>query len=84
MVLVKVCIEYYVCVLGIRRAGHRVNNELFFDTLKITPITCKQADIHSRALDREINLRYYGDGDVSLFWNDDIIHKKAALYHSLP
>lgn len=67
---------------GIKRAGHTVNNNLFFDTLKITPKT-KQADIHHRAIAKQINLRYYGDGDVStgVRYQDNIVFKKTPKGH---
>jgi len=50
---------------GIKRAGHTINNDLFFDTLKITPKK-NQAEIHHKAIAKQMNLRYFGDGDVSL------------------
>lgn len=50
--------------VGISRAGHQINTKLYFDTLKVTPKNGFQ-EIQDRALEKEINLRYYGDGDVS-------------------
>ena len=43
-----------------------MNNNHFFDTLKVTPSTSVD-DIRMRAEAKEINLRYFPDGDVRLF-----------------
>uniref|UniRef100_A0A8C4ZYG1 glycine dehydrogenase (aminomethyl-transferring) n=1 Tax=Gadus morhua TaxID=8049 RepID=A0A8C4ZYG1_GADMO len=50
---------------GLRRAGHRLHSELFFDTLKVD---CSLAakDILERANQRQINLRAFSEGVVSL------------------
>uniref|UniRef100_A0A671UIX8 glycine dehydrogenase (aminomethyl-transferring) n=1 Tax=Sparus aurata TaxID=8175 RepID=A0A671UIX8_SPAAU len=46
---------------GLKRAGHRLHSDMFFDTLKIN---CSVAakDIFERAAQREINLRVYTEG----------------------
>uniref|UniRef100_A0A8C9Y991 Glycine cleavage system P protein n=1 Tax=Sander lucioperca TaxID=283035 RepID=A0A8C9Y991_SANLU len=46
---------------GLKRAGHRLHSEMFFDTLKIN---CSVAakDIVERAAQRQINLRIYTEG----------------------
>uniref|UniRef100_A0A3Q3XJI2 glycine dehydrogenase (aminomethyl-transferring) n=1 Tax=Mola mola TaxID=94237 RepID=A0A3Q3XJI2_MOLML len=48
---------------GLKRAGHRLHSETYFDTLKIT---CSVAakDIFERAAHRQINLRVYSEGVV--------------------
>uniref|UniRef100_A0A671LFG1 glycine dehydrogenase (aminomethyl-transferring) n=1 Tax=Sinocyclocheilus anshuiensis TaxID=1608454 RepID=A0A671LFG1_9TELE len=48
---------------GLKRAGHKLQHENFFDTLKIS---CGVAgkDILEKAMQREINLRVYSDGLV--------------------
>uniref|UniRef100_A0A9J8BAN6 glycine dehydrogenase (aminomethyl-transferring) n=1 Tax=Cyprinus carpio carpio TaxID=630221 RepID=A0A9J8BAN6_CYPCA len=50
---------------GLKRAGHKLQHENFFDTLKIN---CGVAgkDILEKAKQREINLRLYSDGVVRL------------------
>uniref|UniRef100_A0AAX7URP0 glycine dehydrogenase (aminomethyl-transferring) n=1 Tax=Astatotilapia calliptera TaxID=8154 RepID=A0AAX7URP0_ASTCA len=50
---------------GLKRAGHRLQSEMFFDTLKIS---CSVAakDILERAEQRKINLRVYADGVVRI------------------
>lgn len=51
------------CFSGLKRAGHRLHSDMFFDTLKIT---CGVAakDILERAAQRQINLRVYSEGVV--------------------
>ena len=51
---------------AITRAGHKLHTQVFYDTLKLTPKNGWQ-EIQKKALAKEINLRYYGDGDVSIF-----------------
>lgn len=48
---------------GVKRAGHRLHSDMFFDTLKIT---CSVAakDILERAAQRQINFRVYSEGVV--------------------
>lgn len=48
---------------GVKRAGHRLHSDMFFDTLKIT---CSVAakDILERAAQRQINIRVYSEGVV--------------------
>uniref|UniRef100_A0A665WEN5 glycine dehydrogenase (aminomethyl-transferring) n=1 Tax=Echeneis naucrates TaxID=173247 RepID=A0A665WEN5_ECHNA len=50
---------------GLKRAGHRLHSEMFFDTLKIN---CGVAakDILERAEQRQINLRVYTEGVVRM------------------
>ncbi|XP_060701588.1 glycine dehydrogenase (decarboxylating), mitochondrial isoform X2 [Hemiscyllium ocellatum] len=45
---------------GLKRAGHKVQHELFFDTLKIHCGVATQEIVH-RAAQRQINLREYGN-----------------------
>ena len=49
---------------GLRDEGHEILNPLFYDTLKIKPKVSHQ-EIRERAIQKEINLRYYDDGCVS-------------------
>lgn len=50
---------------GLKRAGHRLHSDVFFDTLKIN---CSVAakDILERAEQRKINLRVYTEGVVRI------------------
>lgn len=61
-VLVTAC---PACFSGLKRAGHRLHSDMFFDTLKIT---CGVAakDILERAAQRQINLRMYSEGVVGV------------------
>ncbi len=54
---------FLIVVIGLKRAGHKLQHENFFDTLKIN---CGVAgkDILEKAMQREINLRLYSDGLV--------------------
>lgn len=51
-------------LIGLKRAGHKLQHDLFFDTLKIQ-CGCDVQEVLSRAAQRQINLRIYGDGMVS-------------------
>lgn len=54
---------FLIVVIGLKRAGHKLQHDNFFDTLKIN---CGVAgkDILEKAMQREINLRLYSDGLV--------------------
>lgn len=51
-------------LLGLKRAGHKLQHDLFFDTLKIQ-CGCGVQEVLDRANQRQINLRIYSDGTVS-------------------
>ncbi|KAL3062574.1 hypothetical protein OYC64_002391 [Pagothenia borchgrevinki] len=59
---------------GLKRAGHRLHSEMFFDTLKIT---CSVAakDIFERAAQREINLRVFTDGVVGVSLDETVTER---------
>lgn len=50
--------------IGLRRAGHKLHHDLFFDTLMIT-CGCSVKEVLDRAALRKINFRIYSDGRVS-------------------
>lgn len=52
-------------ILGVKAAGHKLEHENFFDTIKIIPKT-SAADIKKRAEQKRINFRYFDDNTVSL------------------
>ena len=54
-----------VVLLGIKSAGHEVQNPMFFDTLKVKPKESVDA-MRKRAEEKEVNLRYFVDGTVSI------------------
>ncbi|TNM89292.1 hypothetical protein fugu_003526 [Takifugu bimaculatus] len=56
---------------GLKRAGHRLHSDMFFDTLKIT---CGVAakDILERAAQRQINLRLYSEGVLGVSLDETV------------
>uniref|UniRef100_A0A3Q4I0G1 glycine dehydrogenase (aminomethyl-transferring) n=1 Tax=Neolamprologus brichardi TaxID=32507 RepID=A0A3Q4I0G1_NEOBR len=59
---------------GLKRAGHRLQSEMFFDTLKIS---CSVAakDILERAEQRKINLRVYADGVLGVSLDETVTER---------
>uniref|UniRef100_A0A673C8G9 Glycine cleavage system P protein n=1 Tax=Sphaeramia orbicularis TaxID=375764 RepID=A0A673C8G9_9TELE len=59
---------------GLKRAGHRLHSEMFFDTLKIN---CSVAakDILERAVQREINLRVYSEGVLGVSLDETVTER---------
>ena len=49
---------------GLADAGNKVENGLFFDTIKVNPLIDLH-EIRHRAMEMEVNLRYFEDGSVS-------------------
>ena len=49
---------------GLAEAGNKVENGLFFDTIKVSPLI-DLVEIRHRAMEMEVNLRYFEDGSVS-------------------
>ncbi|KAK2845611.1 hypothetical protein Q7C36_010465 [Tachysurus vachellii] len=59
---------------GLIRAGHKLQNESFFDTLKVhCGVAAK--DIQEKAAQRKINLRIYGDGMLGVSLDETITEK---------
>uniref|UniRef100_A0A665WEN6 Uncharacterized protein n=1 Tax=Echeneis naucrates TaxID=173247 RepID=A0A665WEN6_ECHNA len=59
---------------GLKRAGHRLHSEMFFDTLKIN---CGVAakDILERAEQRQINLRVYTEGVLGVSLDETVTER---------
>uniref|UniRef100_A0AAQ5Y753 Glycine cleavage system P protein n=1 Tax=Amphiprion ocellaris TaxID=80972 RepID=A0AAQ5Y753_AMPOC len=59
---------------GLKRAGHRLHSDMFFDTLKIN---CSVAakDILERAVQREINLRVYTEGVLGVSLDETVTER---------
>eukprot|EP00064_Thunnus_orientalis_P018669 superscaffoldBa00004371_g18772 len=59
---------------GLKRAGHRLHSEMFFDTLKIN---CSVAakDILERAVQRQINLRVYTEGVLGISLDETVTER---------
>ncbi|MFN9133020.1 MAG: aminomethyl-transferring glycine dehydrogenase [Phycisphaerales bacterium] len=53
--------------IGLRRLGHTINDvDLVFDTLRVTPVGRSAQQVIGAALQRNINLRNFGDGSVGI------------------
>lgn len=51
----------------LKKYGYEQLNEFFFDTLYVkTPDLVSEENIHELAIEKEINLRYYGNGHVGI------------------
>ncbi|KAM3937705.1 glycine dehydrogenase (decarboxylating), mitochondrial [Leptodactylus fuscus] len=59
---------------GLRRAGHKLHNELFFDTVKIH-CGCPVKEVLDRAAQRQINLRVYSDGALGVSLDETVKEK---------
>ncbi len=51
---------------GLKRTGHAVRHDAFFDTLRVDLQDTTQDRVRERAEAHEINLRYYDDGSVGV------------------
>ncbi len=66
-----------VLALGLRRLGHQVLNETFFDTLRVRP-AANAGDVVGGALAKEMNLRDYGNGTVGIALDETTTRKDIA------
>ena len=55
-----------VLAKGLQQLGYTIENDNFFDTIKVTGGPRSQDEIHKAALAHEINLRYFDDGAVGI------------------
>ena len=51
---------------GLRKLGHTLVHDRFFDTIQVVPSEMSGKDVLRRAMELEINLRDYGDGTVGI------------------
>ncbi|MFC1791228.1 aminomethyl-transferring glycine dehydrogenase [Gemmatimonadota bacterium] len=58
---------------GLRRLGHEIVFDLFFDTVKVRPQGISAEAVMQAALDREINLRDCGDGTISISMDEGVL-----------
>lgn len=56
---------------GVKKAGHTLKTNIFFDTIKFTPRNGQNEIIH-RANKHKINLRYYLDGSVGISLDETV------------
>ncbi|XP_040213560.1 glycine dehydrogenase (decarboxylating), mitochondrial [Rana temporaria] len=59
---------------GLKRAGHQLHDEMFFDTLKIH-CGCPVKEVLDRAAQRQINFRLYSDGSLGVSIDETIKEK---------
>ncbi|KAM9367323.1 glycine dehydrogenase (decarboxylating), mitochondrial [Phaethornis superciliosus] len=59
---------------GLRRAGHKLHHDLFFDTLTVT-CGCSVKEVLDRAALRKINFRIYSDGRLGVSLDETVNEK---------
>ncbi|KAM5191340.1 glycine dehydrogenase (decarboxylating), mitochondrial [Mantella aurantiaca] len=59
---------------GLKRAGHQLHDEMFFDTLKIH-CGCSVKEVLDRAAQRQLNLRVYRDGSLGVSIDETVKEK---------
>ncbi|PIO34763.1 hypothetical protein AB205_0000090 [Aquarana catesbeiana] len=59
---------------GLKRAGHQLHDEMFFDTLKIH-CGCPVKEVLDRAAQRQINFRVYSDGSLGVSIDETVKEK---------
>src|SRR6185295_6329973 len=50
--------------VGLLRMGHKIAEDLVFDTLRVRPVGTSASAVLAAAAARQINLRDFGDGSV--------------------
>nr|CAD7433904.1 unnamed protein product [Timema monikensis] len=66
------CKQFMMMIMrGVRECGNTVNNPMFFDTVKISPIM-DQGEIQHRARQKQINLRLFLDGTVGVSLDETV------------
>jgi glycine dehydrogenase len=61
-----------VLAAGLRRLGHEVDTETFFDTIRVRPAEQAEAVVE-RALELGINLRTFGDGTLGVSLDEAVL-----------
>lgn len=65
-----------VLELGLRQRGHKQSNDVFFDTLHVVPLQEHDAKkIKARAVEKQINLRYFEDGAIGVALDETVTMK---------
>ncbi|ELW69320.1 Glycine dehydrogenase [decarboxylating], mitochondrial [Tupaia chinensis] len=59
---------------GLKRAGHQLQHDLFFDTLKIQ-CGCSVKEVLGRAAQRQINFRLFEDGTLGISLDETVSEK---------
>jgi glycine dehydrogenase len=58
---------------GLRRLGHEIVHDLFFDTVRVRPRGSSAATVLQEALRKQINLRDFGDGSVGIALDEAVL-----------
>ncbi len=58
---------------GLRRLGHEIVHDLFFDTIRVRPQGISANAVLEAALDRGINLRDFGDGSIGISLDEGVL-----------
>ncbi|GAB1302317.1 Glycine dehydrogenase (decarboxylating), mitochondrial [Apodemus speciosus] len=59
---------------GLKRAGHQLQHDLFFDTLKVQ-CGCSVKEVLGRAAQRQINFRLFNDGTLGISLDETVTEK---------
>jgi glycine dehydrogenase len=58
---------------GLRRLGHEIVHDLFFDTIRVRPRGISPEAVLKAAADRQINLRNFGDGTFGIALDEGVL-----------
>ncbi|TFH64424.1 MAG: aminomethyl-transferring glycine dehydrogenase, partial [Gemmatimonadales bacterium] len=58
---------------GLRRLGHGIVHDCFFDTVRVRPSGVSVEAVLGGALDRRINLRDFGDGTIGIALDEGVL-----------
>ncbi|XP_070562534.1 glycine dehydrogenase (decarboxylating), mitochondrial-like [Ptychodera flava] len=61
----------HILAQGVKRAGHVIENDLFFDTLKVQCGSARD-EVLARAQQKEINVRLYDDGTIGVSLDETV------------
>jgi len=62
---------------GLRESGNVIENDLFFDTIKVNP-RLDASEVRIRAVEKKINLRYFPDGCVGVSLDETVNQADVA------
>ncbi|MDX2114620.1 MAG: aminomethyl-transferring glycine dehydrogenase [Planctomycetota bacterium] len=74
-------VRAYTCVIAgaLRRQGHEVLTEAFFDTIRVRPVRGSAAAVLEAARQRRVNLRDFGDGTVGISCDETTSREDVLL-----
>jgi len=62
-----------VLSLGLKRLGHEIVHDLFFDTVRVRPKGVTAEAVVAAALEKKINLRDFGDGTLGIALDEGVL-----------